>query len=355
MRSLTLPGLIDMHVHLRDPGQTWKEDFYTGSTAAVAGGFTTVFDMPNNLEPITTSSRLNSKLKRQKSKIVCDVGFYFGSLGDNIDEFNKVKDKVFGIKLYLNPTTGNHRINIHILESVFRHWPKNRLILIHAEEDVIGQVLDKLKQFRRPLHVCHVSSKRELEAVLKAKEEGLPVSCGVTPHHLFLTEQDVKTLGPYGMMKPSLKTKEDQKFLWKNIKNIDVIESDHAPHTREEKNSDNPPFGVPGLETTLSLLLSDKRITVDDIIRLCHINPCKILGLKPDKHTKVIVDQNLEYSIQNSELFTKCAWSLFNDWKVRGKVKEVYIRGEKVFENGKVLIKPGSGRVIAPNGKRFSI
>ncbi len=348
MAKITLPGLIDMHVHLRDPGQTEKEDFYTGTSAALAGGFTKVFDMPNNLQPITHSSQLAEKIKSAKTKVVCDTGFYFGSLGNNIAEFEKIKDKVFGIKLYLNPTTGDYLINTQILEIVMKNWPRNKLILVHAEEDVIGQVMEMVRKFKRPVHVCHVSSENELKPILKAKDEGLPVTCGVTPHHLFLTEDDVKTLGPYGRMKPSLKSKKNQEFLWKNLKKINVVESDHAPHTKKEKEADPPLFGVPGLETTLPLLLSDKRVSTNEIIRLCYESPRKILGLPEEKNTKTIIDGNAKSEIKNSELLTKCGWSPFNGWKVRGKIQEVYIRGTRVFENRKILVKPGSGQVLVP-------
>lgn len=350
MSKITLPGLIDMHVHLRDPGQTHKEDFYTGTSSALAGGFTTVFDMPNNIKPVTHSTQLQEKIKSAKRQIVCDVGFYFGSMGDNIEEFEKVKDLVWGVKLYLNPTTGNYRINIPILEKVFSAWPKDKLILVHAEADVIQEVVSEAKKHDRKIHICHVSSKAELVPILQAKHEGVPITCGVTPHHLFLTQEDESSLGPYGRMKPALKSQKDQDFLWKYIKEIDVVESDHAPHTKEEKESSEAPFGVTGLETTLPLLLKaeqEGRLSMDDIIRLCHTNPANILGLKVDKETKVIVE-DVEYKVDNKSLKTKAGWSPFHGRKVRGKVQEVYIRGQKVFENGEVLAEKGSGRLILP-------
>ena len=129
MSIITFPGLIDMHVHLRDPGQTEKEDFYTGTSAALAGGFTTVFDMPNNKIPITSKERLDEKIRTAKEKIVCDIGFYFCSLGDNLSEFAKVKDNVFGLKLYLNITTGYFLIDEKKLGEIYTHWAKNKLIL----------------------------------------------------------------------------------------------------------------------------------------------------------------------------------------------------------------------------------
>ena len=126
--------------------------------------------------------------------------------------------------------------------------------------------------------ICEARDKQ----IIKTKNDNLNITCGVTPHHLFLTEKDVKRLGPFGKMKPPLESKQNQDFLWKNLKFIDVIESDHAPHTVEEKRGEVPPFGVPGLETTLPLLLtavSENELTINDIIRLCHTNPARIFGI----------------------------------------------------------------------------
>ncbi len=119
-RILTLPGLIDPHVHLRDPGQTHKEDFFSGTSAALTGGYTTVFDMPNNVEPITTLERLETKIASAAAQTVSDIGFHFGTLGDNFDEFPKVFDKVKGLKIYLNVTTGNFIIDKDKLADIYR-------------------------------------------------------------------------------------------------------------------------------------------------------------------------------------------------------------------------------------------
>lgn len=363
-----MPGLIDPHVHLRDPGLTHKEDFYTGTCAALAGGFTTILDMPNNKIPITTTQRLNEKIKIAKNKIVCDVGFYFGSLGDNFSEFKKARNKVFGLKLYLNQTTGNFLIDKEKLETIFIAWQKisntivlhstkvyKRMpILVHAEDKMLDTVINSVKKLGNKVHVCHIATIFDLRQIIKAKEQGLKITCGITPHHLFLTENDVKRLGPFGKMKPPLQSKKDQNFLWKNLKFIDVVESDHAPHTIEEKGESGEvsPLGVPGLETTLPLLLtavSKKRLTVDDIICLCYKNPAKIFGIKTDPKTKIEIDIHKSYIINHKSLFTKCGWSPFAGMKAKGKVERVFIRGEKVFENGKILAKAGSGKIIKPN------
>ena len=352
-KRFRLPGLIDIHTHLRTPGQTHKEDFYTGTTSALNGGFTTIIDMPNNLMPITTSKLLDEKIRIAKENIFCDVGFHFGSLGNNLDEFSKINGKVFGLKLYLNQTTGNFIIGKKELDRIYSSWKSDQPILLHAEEDMLDMVFKIVKRTKRKTHICHVSSEIELSIIMKAKEKGLPVTCGVTPHHLFLTNKDEKRLGAFGKMKPYLKSKGDVDFIWKNLKYVDVIESDHAPHTIEEKNppaSGDVPFGVPGLDTTLPLLLtaySNNKLTIDEIKRLCFDGPAKIFNIKTSDKTYIEAEM-VDYTLSKRDLKTKCKWSPFEGMKMVGKVKNVTIKGKKVMESGKIIAKKGSGRIIFP-------
>lgn len=325
MNIISLPGLIDIHVHLRDPGQTEKEDFSSGTQAALAGGFTTVCDMPNNTKPIFTLERLQEKIKLAKDKAQCEVLFYFGTLGDNLNEFKKVYPLVAGLKIYLDKTTGGFILNTDKLLSVYKAWDSKKPILLHCENEHIKTLLDVVRKTKKRTHICHIHSKYILEVLIEAKKEGLPITCGITPHHLFLTKKDEKKLGSFGLMKPPLPPEEDSIFFWKNIKYIDVIESDHAPHTIAEKRGEKPPYGVPGLETTLPLLLdavNKKRITIKDIVRLCYDSPRKILALKKRTHT-VLVDMDEEYIIKGDDLKTKCKWTPFEGWKVKGKILKV--------------------------------
>jgi dihydroorotase len=346
---ITLPGLIDPHVHLRDPGQTHKEDFLSGTSAALAGGYTTIMDMPNNVEPITTLERLEAKIASARGQAVSDIGFHFGTLGDNFAEFPKVIDKVMGLKIYLNVTTGGFIIDKAKLRSIYEAWPDTKPILLHAEEDVSDLVGSTLQAVPRKTHMCHVSSRAELEFVIKAKDAGLPISCGVTPHHLFLTAKDADELGPFGFMKPFLKPKADVDFLWQHLAYIDVIESDHAPHTKAEKDSDSPPFGVPGLETTLPLMLTaeaEGRLTRVQLIDRLHANPARIFGVTPDETTHIEVNMD-EYEINNEDLQTKAGWTPFAGRRVVGKVERVILRGDIAYESGRVLAQPGSATVLA--------
>jgi dihydroorotase-like cyclic amidohydrolase len=350
---ITLPGLIDPHVHLRDPGQTQKEDFLTGTSAALAGGFTTVIDMPNNATPITTKQQFLKKTAIAEKKILCDTGFYFGSLGDNLDAFEKVIDVVHGLKLYLNKTTGGYIIDEPAMRKIYSKWHEvsqgKKPILLHAEEDVIDSVAAIITETGQPTHIVHVSTEEELTKILQLKNKGLPITTGVTPHHLFLTKDDEVKLGPFGLMKPSLKNKSDQEFLWKHFQQIDIVESDHAPHTLDEKQSVKPPFGVPGLETTVPLLLTamhEGKITKEDIIEKCYTRPKEIFHLPEQPETHIEVDENEAWTIQNDRLQTKCKWTPFDGWKIKGKVKQVTIRGTKVFEDGRILVEPGFGKIV---------
>ncbi len=361
-RMLTkLPGLIDIHVHLRDPGQTHKEDFTTGTSAALAGGFTTVLDMPNNVNPVFSAQVLDEKIAIARSKTVADLGFHFGTLGENGDEFSKVHGKVFGLKVYLDITTGHFVINEEKLDKMFAAWEGDAPILAHAEGPMVELMVKMVRKHGKKAHIVHISSREELESVIRAKEEGLPVTCGVCMHHLTLTKEDESRLGTYGLMKPPLKTAEDARFLWDHIDAIDVIESDHAPHSKEEKESDNPPFGIPGLETTLYLLLqaeAEGKITRKKLLDMCHYRPAELFKIPTVADTFIEVDETAEHRIPElfpkdesgkSVLMTKCGWTPFVDVPLRGCVVSVTIRGTEVYRDGKVLVAPGSGRVIMPH------
>lgn len=348
-KTISLPGLIDPHVHLRDPGQTHKEDFLSGTSAALAGGFTTVMDMPNNADPITTLERLEAKKASARSQVVSDIGFHFGTLGDNLDEFAKVIDQVKGLKIYLNVTTGGFIIDKSKLAEIYDAWPGTKPILLHAEDDVSDLVMTTLKKFPKQSHMCHVSNQAELEFVMKAKDAGLPITCGVTPHHLFLSDKDAEQLGGFGMVKPFLKPVKDQRFLWDHLDYIDLIESDHAPHTKEEKQATPPPFGLPGLETTLALMLTaeaEGKLTRQQLLDRLHNNAARIFNIPPDDTTSVRFEMN-EQMISGDKLQTKAGWTPYEGRHVVGNVSKVTIRNQIVYEDGRVLAKPGSGQIIS--------
>lgn len=350
-KLIRLPGLIDIHVHLRDPGQTYKEDFYTGTSAALAGGVTAVFDMPNNLEPIFTCQKLMEKINIAEQKAVCDWGLYFGTDGKNTDEFEKIADKVVGLKVYLNMTTGRLVIDDEeLVEKVFKLWPKSKIIVVHAEGEKINLAIRLAEKYGNKLHVTHINTRQLLKKIMAAKKNKLNITCDVTPHHLFLTAEDIKPLKGFGIMKPPLSSREDIDYLWDHLSAIDCIASDHGPHTTEEKQEKNPPTGVPGLETLLPLLLtasSAGRITFNDIVRLTSTNPAKIFNMLADNNTYIEVDLEEKYLIEDKNLKTKCGWSPFAGREAQGRIKRVFIRGTKAFENGQILVSPGFGKSVS--------
>lgn len=361
-KVIKLPGLIDPHVHLREPGATQKEDFETGTKAAIAGGYTVVLDMPNNPIATVTPQALQQKIDLAKEKIYCDVGFHFGASSKSVQYFPEVAGQVFGLKVYMNQTTGDLLIEDEsALEAVFSSWPKNKVIMVHAEGETLEKAINLAKKFGNKqslrsgdlkLHVCHVSLEQEVEMIKSAKKEGIKISCEVTCHHLFLTDQDREKLGPFGMMRPPLTSKEDQEALWQAVKDgtIDMIGSDHAPHTREEKMGEKTPNGVPGLETSLPLLLtavSEGRLTIDRVIELTSTNPRKVFGIPEQENTFVEVDLEESYIIDDETLQTKCGWTPFAGMKVTGKVKKVVLRGQTVYD-GQNILGP-YGQVLSHN------
>lgn len=349
-KLMRLPSVIDIHVHLRDPGQTYKEDFYSGTAAALRGGITTVFDMPNNQQPILTLALLEEKIKIAQRKAVCDFGLYFGTDGKNINQFDKAADKVVGLKVYLGKTTGSLIIEDEdLLENVFKNWPRSKVIIIHAQADKIDLSIRLARLYGNKIHLTHLSTQTDLERVIQAKNEGLNISCDVTPHHLLLTCADEKKLGNLATVKPELAAKKDQQFLWQHLSAVDCIASDHAPHTLTEKKSIESRNGLPGLETMLPLLLTsvnEKVLSIDELVRLTSLGPQRIFGFRQSHNNIVEIDLDEKYTIQNGNLATKCNWSPFSNWKFKGKIKKVYLRDEKAVENDKILVAPGFGRNI---------
>lgn len=213
--------------------------------------------------------------------------------------------------------------------------------------------------YDRPVHIAHISLKEEVLLIKAAKEKGIKVTCEVCPHHLFLTEGGVPISGEEGIgvegkggraeVRPRLATKQDVESLWHNLDVIDCFATDHAPHTLAEKDSDSPPPGFPGLETALPLLLTAVdlgRLAMDDVIRRMYTNPKKIFSLPDQPETWIEVDENAEYEIHASEQFTRCGWTPFEGWKVKGKVRKVVLRGKTAFEDGKILIEAGYGKNV---------
>ncbi|MGH2521211.1 MAG: amidohydrolase family protein [Anaerolineales bacterium] len=358
MPTLRLPGLIDPHVHLRDPGMTHKEDWDSGTAAALAGGFTCLLDMPNNTPPITDAATLTAKQAAAQARARCDYGLYLGAGADNVESAAALAPQVAGLKMYLDQTFGP--LQMDDLGSLVRHaahWPasRDRPLLCHAEGRTVAAAILAAHLAGRAIHICHVSRKDEIELIAAAKDKGVRVTCEVCPHHMFLTLDGCGLPPGYVEVRPRLATQPDLDALWAHLDVIDCFATDHAPHTRVEKESTNPPPGFPGLETALALwliALHAGRLTLDDLIARMHANPRRIFGLPEQPETWIEVDPDLEWMVQGAELFTRARWTPFEGWRLRGRVTRVVLRGQEAYRNGSVLAAPGSGRdVCTPGGK----
>ena len=404
MTTLRLPGLVDAHVHLREPGYTQKEDLHSGTCAALAGGVTTVLDMPNTVPPTSTPKHLQEKVNLAEEKAVCDVGLFVGATVADSDAYLPVATRACGLKIYVNETFGSLRIEeLGLLHRLFRTWaaragelggwrqaasPATSLgpIAVHAEELMVPACLTLSHIYGVPLHIVHVSRRSEIELIRAAKEKGIPVTCEATPHHLFLTEEDYERGGNRFDMRPKLATPDDAAALWENLDVIDIFATDHAPHTLSEKgikrrgerieegeernafatpdvsqsdgansprlnpqSSHFPLPGVPGVETMLPLLLTAVdagQLELDDVLLRCVENPRRIYCLPQQPQTWVEAETDTVYEIKDERMRTRCGWTPFAGRRVLGRVVKVVLRGETVFDGERVLAAPGSGRVL---------
>lgn len=349
-----LPGLIDPHVHMREPGATHKEDWHSGTTAALAGGVTIVLTMPNTQPPVTDAQSLNLALEAARQKAVCDYAQYLGATPENASIAAELAPQAAGLKMYLDHTYGPLRLaDMTDWMAHLAHWPHEMPLAVHAEGRTLAAVILLATFYERPLHLCHVSRREEILIIRAAKERGLKVTCEVAPHHLFLSEDDVPALGQgRSEVRPVLASLRDRQALWDNLDVIDCFATDHAPHTPAEKDGNNPPPGFPGLETALPLLLTavaEGRLTLEDIIQRCYINPQRIFRLPAQPETWVEVDPESTWEIRGDHLFTRAGWTPFEGWRVRGRVVRVVLRGTEVYRDGKVLASPGFGRNIRVN------
>ena len=344
-------GMVDPHCHLRDLDWAHKATFASETSAAVAGGYWAVFDMPNTPPEMISRAAMDIKLTTLDKSAVCDWGVYVGaSQADNTAEYDAMAADSCGLKIFNNSTTGNLLIdNQAMRDKHYAAWADNRIIAVHAEEETVLDILALVRKYRKHTHFLHISSAKEIQYLRDAKNEGLPVTIGVCPHHLYLTEADVETMGGYAMMKPPLKTQADVDVLWEAVADgtVDIIESDHAPHTRADKEAEKPAYGVTGLETSLPLMLTavhDGRISLKRAVELVSTNVHKIWDLDCPAETYTLVDVDAKYTIDNSKLFTKRGWSPFDGMQVRGKVLETWIRGVQVFDGEQILVEEGFGQ-----------
>ncbi|KFP00191.1 CAD protein, partial [Calypte anna] len=350
-KLIRLPGLIDVHVHLREPGGTHKEDFASGTAAALAGGVTMVCAMPNTSPAITDASSFALAQKLAEAGARCDFALFLGASPENAGALGSLAGAAAGLKLYLNDTFSSLRMdNVSLWMEHFEQWPRHLPVVAHAERQTVAAVLMVAQLYQRPVHICHVARREEILLIKAAKQKGVAVTCEVAPHHLFLSRDDLGRLGEgRAAVRPALGTRQDVEALWENMDTIDCFATDHAPHTLEEKQGQEPPPGYPGLETMLPLLLTavaEGRLTVEDIIQRLYENPRKIFGLPAQDDTYVEVDLEHEWVIPSCTAFSKARWTPFEGMRVKGTVRRVVLRGEVAYIDGQVLVPPGYGQDV---------
>ena len=376
-----LPGCIDTQVHFREPGSTDAEDLNSGSKAAVMGGITSVFEMPNTNPPTTNFEEFDKKIKLGKG-MYCNHAFYFGATAENYSTLEKLKNLTgcCGIKLFAGSSTGNLLVDKEKdIEKVFEHASK--VVAVHSEDEEILKIRKKLieegnvashpkwrneevamsstrrivkiaKRFNKKAHVLHITTKEEIDFLSQNKGN---ITFEITPQHLtFYAPDCYDKIGTYAQMNPPIRNKTHQDRLWYAIKNNynDTIGSDHAPHLKVNKDKPYPdsPSGMPGVQTLLPVMLNhinNGKLKLEQLMKFICENPVKIFGIKNKGYIKkdfdadlTIVDLNRKITIDNKDMQSKCKWTPYHGETFKGCAVATIINGKIKMLNGKILGEP---------------
>ena len=385
--KLVLPGIIDTQVHFREPGSTDREDLESGSRAAVLGGITSVFEMPNTNPPTSNLVEFEKKLNLAKDRMHCNYAFYFGATPENVDQLSKLKNLkgCCGVKLFAGSSTGKLLVSREEdIEKVISN--SDRVVSIHSEDEEILNLRKKFikggsvhshpewrnsecamsstrrvvkiaERYNKQIHVLHVTTKEEVDFLAMHKKN---VTFEITPQHLTLYAPDCyDKLGSFAQMNPPIRNKEHYDRLWTAVKNltVDILGSDHAPHSKEDKNKEYPasPSGMPGVQTILPIMLNhinNKKLDLEKLIKLMCENPCKIFGIHNKGYIKedfdadlTIIDMNKKQTIKNEMMASKCGWTPFHDMTIKGFPIATIVNGKIIMFNGKVLTE-GFGKPL---------
>ena len=377
-----LPGCIDTQVHFREPGSTDAEDLNSGSRAAIVGGITSVFEMPNTNPPTSTKNEFLKKLNLAKNRMYCNYAFYFGATAKNENELADLKDLegCCGIKLFAGSSTGNLLVQHEDdIEKVFKN--SSKIVSVHSEDEEILNLRKKLiikddvkthllwrnedcaisstrrivkiaERHKKKAHILHVTTKEEVDFLSQHKGN---VTFEITPQHLTMSSPECyDKLGTYAQMNPPIRDKSHQDRLWYGVRNniLDIIGSDHAPHLKKNKDKIYPetPSGMPGVQTLVPVMLNhvnDGKLTLQQFINFVCENPAKIFGINNKGYIKVgydadftIVDLDKEIEIKNKNIESKCKWSPFNGQIFKGTPVSTIINGEIKMKDGKILGDP---------------
>ena len=379
--KVVLPGIIDTQVHFREPGSTDAEDLESGSRAAVLGGVTSLFEMPNTNPPTANLVEFEKKLQAAKNRMHTNYAFYFGATPQNTEQLAQLKnvEGCCGVKLFAGSSTGNLLVDKEAdIEKVISS--SDRIVSIHSEdEDIIKlrkkfirqgdvhshpewrnvecamsstrRVVKIAERYDKKIHVLHVTTKEEVDFLAMHKKN---VTFETTPQHLTLYAPDCyDKLGTYAQMNPPLRSKDHYDRLWVAIKNnvVDVLGSDHAPHLKINKDKEYPntPSGMPGVQTIFPVMIdhvNNGKLELNQLINLMCENPCKIFGIRNKGFIKegfdadlTIVDMDKEVTIKNEMIASKCGWTPFHNYKVKGFPVGTVVNGILVMSEGKILVE----------------
>ncbi len=379
---LVLPGCIDTQTHFREPGSTDTEDLHSGSRAAIVGGITAVFEMPNTNPPTSNKKEFQRKLDLAKNRMYCNYAFYFGATADNADDLADLKnlEGCCGIKLFAGSSTGNLLVAKETdIEKVFKN--SSKVVAVHSEDEEILNNNKKLikngdvhshpiwrsvecamsstrrivriaEKYNKKAHVLHITTKEEIDFLSQHKGN---ITFEITPQHLTIYAPDCyNKLGTYAQMNPPIRDKSHYDRLWYAVKNNlnDTIGSDHAPHLKinKDKKYPNSPSGMPGVQTLIPVMLNhinDGKLSLNQLIKLVCENPVKIFGIQDKGFIKegydadfTIIDMKKKIIIKNENIESKCKWSPFNEIEFKGTPVATIIAGKTKMKDGKILGDP---------------
>ena len=377
-----LPGCLDTQVHFREPGSTDTEDLHSGSRAAIMGGITGVFEMPNTNPPTSNKKEFQRKLDLAKNRMYCNYAFYFGATADNADDLASLKtlEGCCGIKLFAGSSTGNLLVaEEDDIDKVFQN--SSKVVAVHSEDEAILNTNKKLikngdvhthpvwrsvecalsstrkivriaERYNKKAHILHITTKEEVDFLSQHKGN---ITFEITPQHLTLYAPDCyNKLGTYAQMNPPLRDKSHYDRLWYGVRNNfnDTIGSDHAPHLKINKDKEYPnsPSGMPGVQTLLPVMLNhvnDGKLSLNQLMNLLCENPVKIFGIQNKGFIRkdydadfTIVDMNKIIEIKNEKIESKCGWSPFNGYKFKGTPVATIINGKIKMKDGNIIGDP---------------
>lgn len=380
-----IPGVIDTQVHFREPGAEAKEDLESGSRAAVMGGVTSVFEMPNTKPSTTTAAALKDKVNRATNRMWCDFAFYMGASKKNAKKLHKLErlPGCCGVKIFMGSSTGDLLVSDdQTLADILSNG--TRRIAIHAEDEnrlierkhlaeeggvsqhpvwrdaesayiATDRILEIARRTGRRIHVLHVTTENEM-ALLAAYKDVASVE--VTPQHLTLSAPDCyEKLGTYAQMNPPIRDEDQRNGLWKALKAgiVDVLGSDHAPHEKEMKALDYPnsPSGMPGVQTMLPMMLdmiNKGALSMERLVDLTSAGPARLFNIAGKGRLAVgydadltLIDLKRKWTIEEDWLESKCGWSPFTGEQIMGKPIGTFVRGKKVMWEG-VLAEEATGQ-----------